>query len=227
MPKTVTFAELKTRVRFLGDFENSRVISDARLGEVVNASVESLWDLLLRHRPDAYVVEAALVPTVPGSNSIALPASFYRLRLVEVQDGTKYRRLHPHNLSEAWRIEGDGTSSPRRMRYRIQGGVLRLAPTPTAVFQIRVHYLPVATTLVADGDTLDSVNGYEDLIIADAIVQLKLRESMPFGEWEARADKLRAEIIEASSDLDAGEAFLLSGGVDTYEDDDLDAWGGG
>ena len=83
MAKTITLAQLIERVRFQGDLENSRVASDARITEIVNRGIEGVWDLLLDTRPEQYITTTTLT-TTPGSDSVALPADFYRLRLVEI-----------------------------------------------------------------------------------------------------------------------------------------------
>src|SRR5262245_28709322 len=170
MADNVTLSALRDEIRFLGDFENSRVVTDTRLNARINNAIKALWDLLLLHRPDTYVKEQTPAPTsTPGSNVLALAADFYRLRCVEVLVGANYFPVRTHNLRDAWRLERAGGAQPRGLRYRIQPGgapaatALRLAPTPQAVYTFRVHYLPAFADLVADGDTFDGVNGYDDL----------------------------------------------------------------
>lgn len=221
MTVNVTLLTLRTRTRFLGDFENSRVISDTRLNEVINANIRKVWDLLLRHRPEPYITEQSGPPvTVANTATVALASNFYRLRGVQVLDGGNYFKLQPVNVSEAWRFN-TAAAAPRGFRYRIQGANLVLVPTPTAVYTLRVYYFPAFTALSADIDTFDGVNGYEDLVIARSIVDLKLRESMPAGEWSQRALELGREVTEAASDLDAGEPFYLSGTGAEGIDEDL------
>lgn len=221
MSVTVTLSTLRARTRFLGDFENSRVISDVRLDEVLNANLRKVWDLLLRHRPDPYITEQSGPPaTVANVATVALAANFYRLREVEVLDGGDYYKLRPVNVGEAWRFS-TASAAPRGLRYRPQGANLVLVPTPPAVYTLRIYYFPAFTALVNPGDTFDGVNGYEDLVIARSIVDLKMRESMPAGEWSQRVVDLTREIMEAASDLDAGEPFYLSGTGPEGADEDM------
>jgi hypothetical protein len=211
MPANVTLSQLRTRTRFLSGLENSRSVSDARLNEVINASIRKVWDLLLRHRPDPYTTEQTPAPvTVANQASVALAANFYRLREVEVLDSGNYFRMRPINVSEAWRFE-NSTSQPRALRYRVQSNSLVIVPTPSAAYTLRVYYYPSFTALALDTDTFDGVNGYEDLVIARSIVDIKLRDSMPFGDWQSRVEVLQREIMEASADVDAGQPFFLSG----------------
>lgn len=229
MASVITLDELRARVRFLGDFQNSRLgqtslaEGEARLLEVINANIRKVWDLLLRFRPDAYVVRQGNNPaTTANLATVALAADFYRLRQVEISDGGTWHRLRPVNLSEGWRYQR-ASSAPTNLRYRVEGSNLVLAPTPTAVHSLRIFYLPAFEALrdpdpedeEDEGVTeFDGINGYEDLVIARCIVDLKMREGMAAGEWMTRVEQLTREVQEAAGDLDAGEPFYLSGGAD-------------
>lgn len=220
MAVNVTLDQMRTRVRFLGDFENSRVISDARLDEVINANLRKVYDLLLRHRPEPYITEQSGPPvTVANSPNVALASNFYRLREVEVYDGGNYYKLRPVNLSEAWRFNAPA-AAPRGFRYRVQGANLVLVPTPTAVYTLRVYYFPAFTALASGSSAFDGVNGHEDLVIARSVVDLKMRESMPAGEWSQRVLALTKEVMEAAGEVDSGDPFWLSGtGPEGIEED--------
>lgn len=231
MAKTVTFLELRTRVRFLGDFEDSIPIDDTRLGEVVNSSIGKVWNLLLRYRGDAYEKEQTPAPaTAIGIDYITLAADFYRLVQVEVLDGSNYVRLDAHKTLDRGALSQNAVS-PRDLRYRFSATVnpvaaspvVRLVPTPTAVWPLRITYLPSFADLVVDADTFDGVNGFEDLVIAQAVKLLKMRESMPMGEWEGEVQKLEREITGEAGDLDSGTPFTL-GSSPRYMVDEDDRW---
>ena len=220
MAKNVTLTQLIDRVRFQGDLENSAVMSDARITTVINAAIEGVWDLLLETRPDNYITTATLA-TVAGSESVTLPSDFFKLRLVEVYDGALYRPLRPHNVSEAWRYQ-TSAATPSRLTYRIETGTLRIVPTPTQIWTLRVRYFKAATDLVSGSDTLDGVNGYEDLVIAQAIAKLRGgREGMDTSWWDREVAKLTEAVRNSASPLDVGEPFALAG----HPGDAADIWG--
>lgn len=212
MAKAITFGALKSRVKFLGRFERSRVVSDARVGEAVNNGIETVWDVLLKRRPDSYVLEVAAA-TIANNPAVALAARFYKLRMVSILDAGIYWRVRAHNLSERDKLEATRAGgSPRSLKYRIQGGSLYFAPTPTRVYTLQVHYLPAFADLVVDADTFDGINGYDDLAVMLALVELKGRDVLEAQHWQAKADALLAQISTVASDMDEGEAFSLSGG---------------
>ena len=216
MPATFTLAQLRTRVRFLGDFENSRIISDARLDEVINGNLRRVWDLLLDHRVTPYVkIQAGNPVTAPGTATVALAADFYRLRQVLISVGGILTPLHEINQAEAWKFQTG--FQPYGLRYTFRANTLVLYPTPTAVYSLEIQYYPTMVPLALVSDTFDFVNGSDDLLIARCVLDLKMRESMPAQEWEARVQQYTKETIDAVSDVNAGEPFLLSGGVDTYD----------
>lgn len=225
MAKTVTLLELRTRVRFEGDFENSIPIDDDRLNEVINSQIDTLWNLLLRYRGDAYAKEQSPAPTTTiGSEVVTLAADFYKLQQVEILDGGNYVRLKPHSPLDRGALSATSLT-PRRLRYRFQaaaagnGPVLRLVPQPTAVWTLRVTYMPSATELVADGDTFDGVAGFEDMVIALSVAKLKMRESMPSGEWQALVNKLTSDITADAGGIDDGTPFTL-GTTERIDDED-------
>lgn len=211
MAKNVTLTTLIATVRFQGDFESSRIMSDANITAAINSAGAELWDLLLDCRPDQYITTTTSLSTTAASDSVTLPTDFYRLRMVEVLDGSIYHTLRPHNLSEAWRYQLTG-SAPSRFTYRIQSGALRILPTPQAVYSLRISYFKPYTDFVLGADTFDAVNDYEDLIVARVIAKLRGgREGMDSSWWDGEAARLERSIRDTAGDVDAGEPFALSG----------------
>lgn len=206
MPKNVTLAELRAAVRFRGDFDNSRAITDANLNLVINDGVAEAWDILLAARPDYYTTSTSTTYAANAS-SVTLPTTFYQLRKVEYLDGTDYVRLAPVELTAQHRF-GGAAGVPSR--YRLQGSTLVLVPTPSKAYTLRIWYLPYATTLANDSDTFDGINGYEELAIACAVYRLKLREGLPVEEWLREVNRQTAAIRAAAANHDASEPIPLN-----------------
>jgi len=212
MPRTITLAQLRTGVRVRGDWENSTDITNAVLDDVINSAIAELWDLMIGRWADYYVTRTNLTAT-SGVETIALPSTFYKLRKLELLwSGTvdtataRYVELLPIDL-KASHLPLYG--SPRAYRYRMAQSSLYLSPFPDRAETIRMTFIPYATTLVADGDTFDGINGYEELAMALAMRRLLVRQELPTGEVDGEIQRLTDRVRSAADNRDASEPFYL------------------
>lgn len=143
MPANVSLLELRTWARQLSDTENDPNISDAELSSLANRHSSELWDRLVDAGPPDYAASTAPVITADGIIPYALPADFRNLVEVYVREDSagKVRRLMPMP---------EGT----RANYK----------APTAVYTLDVEYIPTAPVLEDDGDTIDGVSGWAELV---------------------------------------------------------------
>lgn len=207
MAKTLTLAELRDRVRFLGDFQNSRKFTPAIVDREVNSAIEDTWNVLTKARPDYYTREFSATTTA-GAAALPLPADFLRLRKVERRDGDRIAKLRRAELDGSHRF---GLGRGRPTHYRLQGTQLVLLRVPDGAYSITGYYIPCKSVLVADGDTFDGINGLEEHAVVGAVLKLKMREGMPAGEWLAERSRLEKEVRDAASNLDAGAPYFLNG----------------
>lgn len=218
MAKISTLEKMRARVLFLGDFPNSRKFLPAIVDEEINNAIEDTWDVLIDSRPEYYVLEQTPAPvTVAGNDTVALAPTLLHLRKAEIFDGSRWRKLKVINLAESHRVR---IGSGRPIRYRIQGSSLKLYPLPDSAYQMRIYYTPSFVDLVADTDTFDGINGFEEHAIVGAIYKLKMREQMPSNEWLQELQRLETK-MRAAAKLDTGEPYYLAGGAR------LDDWGDG
>ena len=217
MPVTITLADLRARVRFLGDFDNSRFgqpsqsVSDARLDEVINDSLRATYDLFLTYRGEQFVKEQAGSPsTIAGGNAVTLASDFYRLWQVEVQEGSDYYPLRHINLREAWRFQ-NSSSQPRGLTFRLLANTLVFYTTPTGNYPLRIWYAPAFAALATTISSFDGINGFERLAIARSVLDLKMREGMPAQEWAAKVQQYTDELRAEAGEADRGTPFMLSG----------------
>jgi hypothetical protein len=221
MAKTSTLAEMRDRATFLGDFANSRKFTPAIVDREINAAVEDTWNVLVSARPDYYTLEY-VVPTVAGVDSVALPTDFFRLRKAELSNGTRWRRLSRVELDATHQF---GSTPATPTHYRLQANALKLYRTPDSVRQVRIYYLPCKSTMVADADTFDGINGFEDHAIIGAVVRLKMREGMPSAEWVAERNQLEVTIRTMASNEDVGQPYYMSGRQRGDDWDDVEELG--
>lgn len=156
--------------------------------------------------------------SIDGSSSIQLPADFYKLRKVEIQDGTRWRRLFPHDLAVANVINNPARA--KGYRYRLQAAKLELVPTPTTTEVLRMYYIPFAPRLSADSDTWDGINNYEELVIQIAYRRCKEREELDTSQIEREIARLTMRIRTDADSRDAAEPFYLDEYGPPRESDD-------
>lgn len=157
MAANVTLAQLRTRVRQRADIENDTHVSNTELNTYINDAISHLWDMLVMAAEPDYYRKTVTLTLVPGQLSYALssvfPAGdFYKIRQVYVQDGDRLRPIDP-----------------------IQGMSVQPAVAPRAAEVLTIHYIPTSTVLVADGDTFDGINGWEELVVIMAAIDVKTK----------------------------------------------------
>lgn len=225
MARTWTLAQLQAAVQHRGQYEGSRDITLALITEFANEAIAELWDLLVEKWQDYYTTSTTF-PFVAGTDSYALPADFYKLRKVELQwDATpSWCRMETHDLAVAHEFRH---ASGRRYRYRLQAGNLVFVPLPATVETIRIYYIPCAPVLVAPSDTIDGVNGYEELVLQLALKRCKDREELDTSAIDREIDRLTARIRTAADGRDATEPFYLDErrGRRGCDDDMPPGWG--
>lgn len=214
----ITLTTFQSRVRSIGNYENSSKVTSALLTEVINDAVGEYCDLL-DERWEGYRETVSTVSTVAGTATVALPSSFLKARAVELLDGTRYVPLTRLSLRQSQGFDTSQTGKPSG--YMLRGAYLELFATPDAVYTIRLRYVPTATVLASGSDSLDVPNGWELFIIYSAIAALDRKWDKPIGEAEGKIEQIRQRIIRASADRGAAEPEYLvspwpSAGTDPF-----------
>jgi hypothetical protein len=172
----VTLLELKRRVRELADLESdTQFVDDAELVGHINRALWGLDDLLHKTWADYYVEE---VPVTFSGASHTLPADFYKLVAVDVQGtGAQWYDLKPYSLAERNTLRNaTGPVNPEGVKYRLMGQELRFLPSMPAGTSALITYYPQQPALVADSDTRDYPNGWEQRACLEAVILLLTKE---------------------------------------------------
>lgn len=205
MPRTLTLAEMRTSVRIRGSYENSADITDTVLTEYLNDGLSETWDMFVQKNDDRYAITTSNTTYAALAASVALPSNFYKMRKVEILDGTLWRRLHEIELDST---HLKVTVTGRAYRYREVASTLVLYPTPTAAETIRITYFPCFAKLVADGDTFDGVSGFEELPIKIALKHCYMRQDLGYSEVQDDIVRLKARVL-AGLDARNAEPFYI------------------
>lgn len=210
----VSLADLRTQVRQRADMENSQFVTDPELTTYINQSAFELYDLLVAAYGDDYYMTIAPSFVSDGiSDTYPLPDDLYKLLGVDIsangQPGT-WRPLMPFGINERnrapWGIPG---SVPAPVfadpQYRLRSNSLWFEPLPAGGQYLRTLYIPRMTKLVADGDLLDGVSGWDEYVIVDAAIKCKTKEQTDTQELQLAKMTLKARIDNMKRDRNAGQ----------------------
>lgn len=224
MAKTATLLDIRTQVRQVAGMEQSQFCTDAELNNYINNAYARLYDLLTEKFADDYFQETDSISLVAGTESYDLPDDFYKLTAVDIViSSTQKKRVKRYTNMERNRfdtysgyINSYGFPS---LRYKLSGDQITFKPVPNGAQNIELTYIPVYTTLSDDGDTLDGVNGYEQLIILDAAIMAKIKEETDVTELRYERDKILMSIEAAAENRDANEPQRVNDAYNNSYDD--------
>lgn len=214
MARDVSLLQIRTEIVNIGGYKNSPVFTREVLNSWINRSIARVYDLVWDAENDYYTDETDL-STTAGSDSVLLPSDFKKLIGIARQDGGDYRRLHRMRQHEWIRWEGQ---SGKPTHYRLQRGNLRLAAKPDAVYALRMYYLPVAPTLTLDADTFDSIDYFDELVIADVLLKCGVRDERQTGDLKDNVDRLEKQVRSRADGRDSGEPLYLADLGDDCDD---------
>lgn len=163
-----TLLEIRNRIRQRTDNENSSFVSDSELNGLINTAYAELYGILVRFSLQRN--ETLDTITADGSTSYTLASDFYSLIGVWRVEGDVRIRLTRYN--ERFR---PGSVAGPASEYRMVGMTVVLYPKP-ASGTYELVYVPVPSTLSADGDVLDGVLGWEELVVIDASIRVLEKE---------------------------------------------------
>lgn len=199
-------------------------LTAAVLNEVINDAYQETYDILVSKWADYFTLTGSNQTMTPGTASYAVPTDFYKLRKVELQRGSRWTRLLPHDLDVSHTYAVSGT--PRR--YREQARSIVFAPPPATAEVYRLFYIPIRTPLTSDSDTItfDVPQEYKLLLAIAWRDTLDMQDLDP-SPAIAKIDALTPMLRSAAADRDAAEPFYLNphGPPDEWTDD-IDAWWG-
>lgn len=155
-PGKVSLSAIIADARSAADMQNSTFCSDAEFTSWANQADKDLHDILTSSNED-YNLESTTL-TTDGTDSVALPAAFYKLRAVDLLvNGNEWITLQPFNLSDRNRRSYPSQARygvDSDIRYRLRNNSLWLSPTPASGLSIRVWYVPRRYDLQAGTATI-------------------------------------------------------------------------
>lgn len=201
MARTVTRAELVTRIRRKSDLENNDFVTDTEIEDYINTDITELYDLLVDAYEDYYISSTNII-TDGVSSSYALPTDFYKLlgvdRLLNSGATVPLRKWN-------WRERNKRAISGEYPRYRINGDNLVFKIVPTSGLTLTLYYIPACPTLTLSTSTFDGVNGWEEIIVLKGAIRLLLKQESDVGDLTLQLQQITERIKKMAEDRDAGE----------------------
>lgn len=225
---TITLAQLRTQSRQRADMVNSQFVSDSELNSYINNSIAELHDLLAEAYGSEYFVKSGTISIVAGTNEYDLPADFYQLKGVDMAlDNQEYINIRPFNFNERNRLSNFNVWGPAgftNVRYRLVGNKIMFSPDPDRDATCRLWYVPLATVLVADGDTLNDFNAYSEYVIVDAAIKMMQKEESDVNVLMAQKQMLEKRIRDKAANRDSANPDSIT---DIYAENDDYFWRNG
>ena len=191
----VTLATLRSRARSRADMVNDTFVTDAEFNDFLNESAGGLYNLLVVKYEDYYLTESSL--TFQGETA-TLPADFYKLLGVDVQEGGRWRPLHPYTWQQRNELR-NATGSGCTTRYRLRGQrTLHFLPPFASSTAGKVTYIPQRPLLTSDADTVDFLMGWEKYVVLEAAIQALAKAERATGKLDEELAKVRAEVEAAA-----------------------------
>ncbi len=225
---TITLLELRTGARQRADREDSDFVTDSELTTYVNSEIAELKDLLIGAYDSDYDVQTIEFQTSGNVGNYALPngtnysaaPAFYKLRGVDVKlNNADWFSLRPFNFNERNKDldAGWGIIGGPHLRYRLVGSNIMFTPMPEGQYDVKMWYIPVATKLVADSDTLNDLNQYSEYVMVGAAMKMLIKEESDITALASVKMDLRKRIVEMAQNRDAGQPESVS---DIYAEND-------
>jgi len=197
---TITVGTIKTRARQKADLVGSNFISDTELLAYVNEAFFAWYDVLVSRFEDYNLGDPTSFTISAGTPYYDLPADFYKLAGVDrsIDNGNHYHALRP----SPWRSRNRHTASYTsyglypRIGYRVTGNKLRFVPEDQSPGSYRLWYIPLATALTQDSDTIERYNGFEELIVIDTAMKMLAKEESDLSYLNMERQRVENRMIQ-------------------------------
>lgn len=181
MPALVTLGQLRAGAQRLSDTQNDPNVAPADWVALANTHVSDLWDRLVSAGPADYYASTTQITTVTGVIVYALPQDFRNLTAVFARGPSV---------------------DDRRAVLAMPEGTRASFKAPTDAVTLDVEYLPTAPTLVNDGDTIDGISGWAELVVNLMARDVMIKRESITQDVLNNIARLEARIVQRSRQRD-------------------------
>lgn len=210
---TYTRADLRTRARQRADMPDANgFVTDTELNAYINDHWARLYELIVACYTDDYT-KSATVTIASGATSATLPTDFGQLRSAEVK--STQQPLKPWMMAER--------RNTYERRYRLTGGNFEVTPESAAPDSYTLWYIPVCTSLDADGTSFSVPDHWEEYIVLGAAADMLAKEETDASFLRKRQQEVADAIAAIQSARDAAHPARIAD-VQPIESWPYNAW---
>lgn len=205
-----TLAQLRTNARSRADMPSTTFVTNAELNTWLNEGIAIVHDKLVAAYSGDYLESSASF-TTDGSEYLDLPNDFYKLIGLDLGVGGTTYTLQPFETAErSIYANSSFTAWPDIPRYKFSGADrIRLLPAPNANATGTIWYIPKATTLSGDADTVSFPNGWERYAVVYAAIQMLMKEESDPVQLQMLLAKWDNELKDLFENRDVGAAHKV------------------
>lgn len=183
MAYSVSLVTIRTEAYQRCALEYGTQITIPEANTYINNSGAELNDLLAQACGEKYVMSEAAFSTVAAKDKYSFAVDcgapdFMALQGLDQQIGGRWLKLKDYKFAERELYQFPYNASGR-FAYRFQGANLVLSPTPTVVVSLKLYYTPTWKVLVADTDTFDMIDGWQEYIVVDFCIKALTKLDQP------------------------------------------------
>lgn len=212
-PGRVSLGQVRLYAQQRADMVNNEFVTTQEWNTYINHSYTELYDMLVQVYGDEYFVSTtAFVTDGRTPARYPLPRNMYKLMGVDygnapAQDQWITIKKFPFAKRNQYFYQTmTGTIAVPwvQPQYRIVGNDMLIIPNPNANQTIQLWYVPRPLTLVADNDILDSISGWDEVVVVDAAIKALNKEESDVSVLMEQKDRLIKRIEAAASNRDQG-----------------------
>jgi len=221
-----TLLDLKTRARQRADMVDSEFISDAELTSIINQGAMELYDLIVNAYEDYFTVSQTYT-IANGTNTLTLPATFYKLRALDFSVNGVWVACRQFNFNDRNRTQHDTnwfTGYGPLRSYRVMKDSLILQPTQSAGGDYQLWYIPSFTALASNSDVLPasmSKFGWDEYIVLFAVSRMLSKEESSTTDVDNDKAQLSDRIIKMASDRQVDQSDTIQDVQRLWREDKL------
>lgn len=210
MGRKVTLLQLRTQSRQRADQENSGFIKDPELNSYINNSIAELYDLLISAYGEGYFeADPFRIVTQANVEKYELPDDFYKLLGVDLvlsnSDRLTLRKYEFNKRNYYTNATSFSLTADENIKYRLRGSNISFIPAQIGVKNIDLIYVPNAPLLEVNSDEFDGFNGWEEYVIIDAAIKMRVKEETSINELVMQKNSILERINKIRQNRDIGD----------------------